>query len=94
MSVVAKTKENLYKCQCMKKCPSYTFACKVKAIPQGIADILKKDISKEEHIEAIFCAFGKSKCIIEEKGCVCDSCAVHAENDLNKTYYCMMNGGK
>ena len=42
----------------------------------------------------MFCAFGKSKCITEEKGCVCGSCAVHAENNLDKTYYCMMNGGK
>ena len=93
MSQVAKTKENLGKCKC-STCPTYTLACKIKAIPQGIADLLKSDISKEEHIEAMFCAFGKSRCITEEKGCVCTACPVHAEYDLSNTYFCMENGGK
>ena len=68
MSVVAKTKENLNKCRC-NKCPTYSLACKVKAIPEGIADMLKRDISEEKHMEMMFCAFEPSKCIKEEKGC-------------------------
>jgi len=62
MNVVAKTKENFNKCKCAK-CPSYTFGCKIKATPEHIADMLKQDISNEKHIELMFCAFGKSKCI-------------------------------
>jgi len=93
MGTVAKTKENLKKCMCMK-CPSYTFACKVKAMPSSIADMLKKDISKEEHMEMMFCAFGKSKCITEEKGCNCPDCEVHKENKLDKMYYCIVSNGK
>ena len=41
MSVVAKTKDNLKKCKCVK-CPTYSFACKIKAIPEGISDMLKR----------------------------------------------------
>jgi hypothetical protein len=65
MSVVAKTKENLKKCKCVK-CPTYSFACKIKAIPEGISDMLKRDISEEKHMEMMFCGIllkfdGKSK---------------------------------
>jgi hypothetical protein len=56
--------------------------------------MLKKDISKEEHMEMMFCAFGKSKCITEEKGCNCPSCEVHKENKLDKMYYCIVLNGK
>lgn len=88
MGTVAKTKSNLKKCICMK-CPSYTFACKIKEIPSNISDMLKMDISDVKHAEVMFCAFEASKCIKEEKGCNCPSCAVHAENMLDKTYYCL-----
>lgn len=57
-----------------------------------LSDILKRDISNVEHAEVMFCAFGKSNCITEEKGCNCPTCVVHKENMLDKTYYCL--GGK
>lgn len=93
MRNVAKSKENLKKCRCIK-CPSYTFACKVKAVPQGIVDMLKQDISEVEHMEGMFCAFGKSNCITDEKGCVCPTCEVYKENELDKSYYCLVLNGK
>ena len=93
MSVVAKTKENLNKCRC-SKCPTYSLACKVKAIPEGISDMLKKDISNEKHIEMMFCAFEPSNCIKEEKGCICPTCVVYTENKLDKMYYCRSVVGK
>jgi len=91
MAVVAKTKENLEKCSCMK-CPSYGFICKMKAMPKNMSEMLKKDISKTDRTELMFCAFGKSDCITEEKGCICSTCIVFKENKLDKTYYCL--GGK
>ncbi|MBI2848378.1 MAG: DUF2769 domain-containing protein [Chloroflexi bacterium] len=90
MSVVARTKENLKKCQCMK-CPTYTFMCKMKNMPGNMANMMK-DIGKVDHMEAMFCAFGKSKCITDEKGCICMTCALYKENNLDKAYYCL--GGK
>ena len=93
MIVVDKTKENFNKCKCAK-CPSYTLGCKIKATPEHIAEMLKQDISNEKHIELMFCSFGKSKCIAEEKGCICTSCAVHKENGLEKMYYCLADGGR
>ncbi len=92
MSKVAKTKENLLKCKCMK-CPSYSFACKVKSMPSNIAALVS-GFSKAEHLEGMFCAYEKSKCIEEEKGCICPQCKVYIENGLDKNYYCLANGGK
>ena len=93
MGVVAKTKANLKKCIC-STCPAYSFACKIKVIPEGIADILKRDISEEKHIEMMFCAFEPSKFIKEEKGCICTSCANYKDYKLDKTYYCAATGSK
>ncbi|OEU41463.1 hypothetical protein BGV40_14755 [Methanosarcina sp. Ant1] len=93
MGNVTKSKENLKKCICIK-CPSYTFACKVKAIPGGIADMLKRDISEVEHMEGMFCAFGQSKCITDDKGCICGDCDVYKENNLDKFSYCTVLNGK
>jgi hypothetical protein len=53
---------------------------------------MMRDIGKVEHMEAMFCAFGNSKCITDEKGCICATCAVFKENNLDKAYYCL--GGK
>lgn len=98
MERVEKNKENLMKCICMKKCPSYTFACKVKSMPSNTAELLKGavkgDLSKTDHIEGVFCAFGKSNCITDEKGCACPECAVYKENKLTKVYYCLVEGGR
>lgn len=30
----------------------------------------------------------KSKCILEEKECICGKCEVFKENNLDKSYYC------
>ena len=89
MGAVAKTKENLKKCLCMK-CPTYTFMCKMKNMPGNMAAMMS-DIGKKDHMEGIFCAFGKSKCIDEEKGCICMTCAVFKENNLYKILCNRMN---
>lgn len=87
MATVPKTKENLHKCICMK-CPSYTFACKIKAMPENMVDMLKKDFSKVDHMEAMFCAFGESKCIDEKKGCICLDCQLMKEYMPGPGYFC------
>ena len=79
MAKVEKSKENLKKCICMK-CPSYTFTCKMKSMPKNMMNMMSKDLSKVEHMEGMFCAFGESKCIKEEKGCICASCELYKEN--------------
>lgn len=90
MSKVTKTKENLKKCLCMK-CPTYTFMCKVKSMPSNILAMMG-DFAKKDHMEAMYCAFDKSKCITEEKSCICMTCALFNEYNLDKAYYCL--GGK
>jgi len=90
VSKVTRTKDNLGKCQCMK-CPTYTFMCKVKSAPGNIMAMMG-DIGKKDHMEAMYCAFDKSKCIEEEKGCICMTCAIFSEYNLDKAYYCL--GGK
>ncbi|EKE02057.1 MAG: hypothetical protein ACD_20C00431G0010 [uncultured bacterium] len=95
MSKVDKTLDNLKRCLC-PKCPSYTFGCKVEAIPGTIVDLAgaKGDISKLEHLEGMFCAYEKSNCINEQKGCLCGDCEVHKDYNLDKGYYCIQTGGK
>jgi len=90
---VDKSKANLAKCQCMK-CPSYGFACKMKAMPKNMMEMMKSDISNVDHMEAMFCAFDKSNCIDEPKGCVCPDCQVHKDYNLDKMYYCLATGGQ
>ena len=88
---VAKTVENLKKCRCMD-CPSYTMGCKVKNYPINIAK-LAGGLDGVEHYEKMFCAFGKSNCIHEDKGCLCEKCQIFAENKLTRDEYCMTDGG-
>ncbi|MBP1908091.1 DUF2769 domain-containing protein [Methanolobus bombayensis] len=88
MGNVEKSKDNVRKCICIK-CPSYSFACKIKAIPESAVNMLKGDIANAEHMEGLFCAFGKSKCIEEQKGCICPECDVYKENGLNNVYFCL-----
>ena len=85
--MVAKTKENLKKCICMK-CPSYTFMCKVKSMPANMMAMVS-DVSTVDHMEGMFCAFGKSKCIDEKQGCICGNCEIFKEYDLKDGYFCM-----
>lgn len=35
----------------------------------------------------------KSHCIEEDRGCLCDTCPVHAEYNLNREEYCLKDGG-
>lgn len=93
MTRVDKTKENVKTCLCMS-CPSYGFACQMKAMPKNTAVMMKSDISQVEHMENMFCGFGKSNCIDQEKGCVCPDCQVHKKYDLKEMYYCLQDGGK
>ena len=86
MAQVEKTKENLKKCLCMK-CPSYSMGCKIKNMPVNMMGMMG-DLSKKKRFEGLFCAFGKSKCIKEKKGCLCLNCPVALENNLTEEYYC------
>ncbi len=80
------------KCICMK-CPTYTFSCMGKSMP-GNLKALVKGLGKAEHLEGMFCAFEKSKCITKDKGCMCDKCALYRDNKLDKRSYCISTDGK
>ena len=41
----------------------------------------------------MFCAFSKSECIKEDKGCICPECEIHKMYDLNREDYCIVSGG-
>lgn len=91
MHVVARTSENLKKCLCAD-CPSYTTGCKIKNYLANLFR-LAEGLDNIEHFEGMFCAFGKSNCIHEDKGCLCEQCSVFAENGLSREEYCMTDGG-
>ncbi len=86
MSKVEKSMSNLTKCVC-HLCPTYTFTCKIKAVPSIVKGVVT-NIAHAEHIDSMFCAFGNSKCIDEEKACICADCDVYKENGLDAGYYC------
>jgi hypothetical protein len=92
VSIVVKSKENLKLCQCMK-CPSYTFACKMKSLPGNVKSTIK-DVSKSDHLEVMYCAFEKSECIASDKGCICDACEVFKEYELGRGHFCFVTGGR
>jgi len=92
MSKVPKTKANLMKCKCMQ-CPSYNFACKIKSMPGNVILVIG-DMEDKLHAETMFCAYEKSHCIDEEKGCICGSCELYKEYDLEKVYFCTKTDGK
>lgn len=93
MKKVKRTRENLAKCLC-KECPSYTFTCKLMAMPGNVILLIDPMDDESLHAETMFCAYNKSQCINEEKGCKCPDCEVNKENDLGKTYFCISEGGK
>lgn len=88
---VEKTRENLRECLCLH-CPSYTTACKMKNMPENLLKMLEP-INEVEHFEGMYCAFDRSHCIHEDKGCICDNCEVHKKYNLKKEDYCLKNGG-
>ncbi len=90
--LVAKTKENLKSCRC-RECPSYTMGCKIKNYPLNLIK-LADDLDNVEHYESMFCAFEKSHCIEEDRGCLCEECPVHAKYDLVRDEYCLRTGGE
>ena len=89
--LVAKTKENLKNCRCME-CPSYTAGCKIRNYPVNLFKMME-DLDNVEHFEGMFCAFEKSNCIEEDKGCLCEECPVHAKYNLVREDYCLKTGG-
>lgn len=89
---VAKTKENLDSCLCLK-CPSYTTGCKIVNTPVNLFKRME-DLDNVEHYESMFCAFGKSHCIEEDRGCLCETCPVHDKYSLNREEYCLRTGGE
>ena len=91
VSKVPKTVESLMKCQCMS-CPSYTSECNEKAMP-GIKE-LKEGKMDQSHAEAMFCAYEKSDCISKEIGCICPTCPLFSEYNLENNYFCIVTGGK
>ena len=88
---VARTRENLKHCQCLH-CPSYTMGCKIKNMPENIIKMME-DLDDVEHFEGMYCAFDKSHCISEDKGCLCETCQVHKDYDLKREEYCLKTGG-
>ncbi len=88
---VARTKENLKECQCMH-CPSYTTGCKIKSMPENIVNLME-GLDDTDHFESMFCAFERSNCIHEDKGCLCSDCPIHKKYDLSKHDYCLKTGG-
>lgn len=92
MVYVARTKENLERCKCMS-CPSYTLGCKLKNMPANLFKMME-NLDNAEHFEGMYCAFEKSNCIHENKGCMCSSCEIHNKYDLKREDYCLTSGGE
>ena len=44
--------------------------------------------------EKIFCSRGKTECKPAEKGCLCGTCPVEQEYELNDFYYCINGAAK
>ncbi|MBY8997301.1 MAG: DUF2769 domain-containing protein [Candidatus Thorarchaeota archaeon] len=45
-------------------------------------------------INAVYCTFGKSEAIHEEKGCLCSVCAITKTMSLRWEYYCTQGSAK
>jgi len=44
--------------------------------------------------ELAFCVKGKSKCVKEERGCLCPGCPVQAKLGFSSVYYCTRGAAK
>lgn len=73
-------------------CPSYTTGCKIKNMPENIVNLME-GLDKTERFESMFCAFERSGCIHEDKGCLCSDCSIHKKYGLKKEDYCLKTGG-
>lgn len=87
--IVEKSLDNLKKCIC-RKCPSYTLECKIKEMPHNLWELAvhHSDLNKIDHFEGMYCAFGKSECIHEPKGCICKECELAKQYELTEEYFC------
>lgn len=36
----------------------------------------------------LYCAKGKTKCEVAQKGCICGACPIHAKYKLTEYYFC------
>ena len=43
----------------------------------------------KQKMASLFCARGKTECKVSMNGCICGTCPVHAENNLDEGYYCL-----
>jgi len=92
MGQVEKTLGNATRCICVK-CPSYTLGCMLRGIPDNLKAVAG-GLGKAEHMEGMFCAFEKSSCISQDKGCLCHNCPLYKANGLDKASYCLETGGR
>lgn len=89
---VEKNSKNLKLCLCIK-CPTYNNGCKIKNMPRALIGIME-GIENQEHFEGLFCAFGKSTCIKENKSCACSSCPITQNEHLDGASYCLKGVAK
>jgi len=87
MSKVPRTMENFKHCKCLS-CPSYTTKCKLKEVPRDLVKMVE-GVDKADHIDGMFCAFGKSECITEIKSCICMTCKNAEKYGLVAGFYCV-----
>lgn len=73
-------------------CPSYTTGCKIKNMPENIVHLIE-GLENVDDFEALYCAYSKSHCITEDRGCLCDNCEVHRQYQLDNQDYCLKTGG-
>ena len=85
---VEKNLENAQACICFS-CPSYSQSCILKN-----GQNIPFDVSHLKHMECLFCAFEKSNCIHENKGCLCEHCPVYEKYHLKRDEYCLSIGGR
>jgi len=92
MKSVAYDPPNAMKCQC-GKCPVQTeSACaqeKLKAVP-GKMEEMQGMMPPKEDMPGLYCATGTATCgdLDFSKGCVCPTCQVWTENQLENQKYC------
>jgi hypothetical protein len=65
---------------------------KMTSMPGNV--ILMMGNMEKIQAEAMFCAYEKSHCIKEEKGCICATCEIFKEYNLGKQYFCTTTNGK
>ncbi|MCL2673539.1 MAG: DUF2769 domain-containing protein [Alphaproteobacteria bacterium] len=83
MSKVKKSEKNVSMCKCME-CPTYTKECKAKFMAQKSQGVSEKSNGMED----LYCAFGRSGLIKENKGCLCGTCPVRDMYTLSGGAYC------